>query len=194
MRTKLVAAAVLIATTRGAGAICTAAADAPKTLALRGSIVSCRSAVPDITAALEASRESHEAWAQPLRDHLENADRLWILRPYDEIVADHLAHIEAVIVTFAIEDRLEIQPARHSPAWIAADGTTTEEFLLNVDSSSCDRAPIGPTIEIVPEFECCDPGSTDSCRLHLQAASLSRPKRSIGAAPPNPSLQRTLPE
>jgi len=144
--------------------------------------VACRSALPEIEASLNSQREAHERWAQPLRDRLPNADRLWMLQPYDTIVADHLAGVKGVIVTFEIESKLTLQAATQNSSastWKALPQTERRTFFLDIGGSSCDLLGEPGPIVIAPKFVCCDinPPSQDSCMLELPAASL----------PPDPS-------
>lgn len=108
-----------------------------------------------------------------------------MLQPYDKIVADHLAHVKGVIVTFEIESKLAL-PADTSasqnseaPAWKVFPHPEQWTFFLDVGGSSCDLLPGTGSIVIAPKFVCCDvnPPSEDSCMLGLPAASL----------PPDPS-------
>jgi hypothetical protein len=143
--------------------------------------VACRSALPEIEASLNAQREAHERWAQPMRDRLPDSDRLWMLQPYDTTVADHLARVKGVIVTFEIESKLTLPAGKgasqnsSAPAWKALPQTERRTFFLDIGGSSCDLLPGTGPIVIAPRFVCCDviPSSEDSCTLELPAASLS---------------------
>ena len=104
---------------------------------------------------MEKHRAAHDQWRDSLRN-LPNFDSLWVLRPYDEKVAAHLAAVKGVIVTFA------------------TDGGEPRELFLEVGGSSCDRLPDPAPTQLVPNPACCDvvPSSDDSCMLGLTRVSL----------------------
>jgi hypothetical protein len=162
----------------GGHAICTSSPGYAGPLLLRGTILSCRSAVPEIEERLERGREAHEAWAQPLRDKLPNGDRLWVLRPYDEKVANRLARVRGVIVTFAIESLMSQSDAERSandgtaPVWKAPAVTRPLDYFLHIGGSSCDLLTDPAPTVIVEDNVCCDTDSQDSCLLDLRSASL----------------------
>lgn len=180
LRRPLLLVALAVLAPSAARPICISAEGAGGPVLLRGSVVDCRSALPEIEASLNAQREAHERWAQPLRDRLPNADRLGMLQPYDKIVASYLAHVKGVIVTFEIESKLTLpaggNAAQNSSAavWMALPQTERRTFFLEVGGSSCDLlGEPWPTV-IAPSSVCCDvvPPSRDSCMLELPAASL----------------------
>jgi hypothetical protein len=160
--------------------------------------VACRSALPEIEASLNARREAHERWAQPMRERLPNSDRLWALQPYDTIVADHLTRVQGVIVTFEIESKLTLQGASQSspaPAWMALPQSERRTFFLDLGGSSCDLLPEpGPTV-IALSPVCCDvtPPSQDSCMLELPAVSLPPESllKAVGGGKPGAETSET---
>lgn len=142
------------------------------TVLLRGTVVDCRSALPEMEAALEKHRESHEQWAQPLRDTLPNSDQLTPLEPYEKKASDRLSRVKGVIVTFEADSMARIPAdAKERPAAAWEDHSERREIFLQVGGSSCDQLPSSaePTV-IAQEEVCCDviPPSEDSCLLELQ--------------------------
>jgi hypothetical protein len=144
------------------------------TVLLRGTVVECRSALPELEAAIEKHREAYEERRESFRS-LPNFDSLTALQPYDEQVASRLSRVQGVIVTFEIDDvaRIPVE-SRESPAASWEDSSGRWELFLEVGGSSCDRLPDPAPTVLVQGFHCCDvvPSSDDSCLLDLQPASL----------------------
>ena len=161
----------------GAHAVCASAPDDPGPLLLRGTILSCQSAVPEIEERLERGREAHEARVQPLRDRIPNWERMWALRPFDEKVAGRLARVRGVIVTFALEGLMAQSDAEKgaedgtAPVW-KAPVIRQSEYFLHIGGSSCDLLTDPAPTVIVEDDVCCDTDSLDSCLLDLHSASL----------------------
>ena len=153
-----------------ADAICTGGA--PGTVLLRGTVLDCRSAAPELEAALEPHREAHERWREGYRS-LPNFDSLYILRPYSEKVASRLERVNGVIVTFAVDGHARIPG---EPVWQDLDRPERRELFLRV-GASCDRLPEPLPTVLAVDSVCCDvmPSSDDSCMLGMKPASLPEP-------------------
>lgn len=184
MKPKLLTLLVLaLLASPAAHGICTPAGEPRGPILLRGSIKECRSALPAIEAALNARRERHEAWAEPLRQVL--SDRLTRLRPYDELVADHLSRVAGVIVTFAVESQMELPPDLQTRdrdlllVWPGLDAPHEHQFFLRLDGNSCDDLPQPSPTVVTANFDCCDvdPPSSDSCIVGLPAVVAVSPER-----------------
>lgn len=156
-------------------AVCTRA-EPYVTTVLHGSVVACRSALPEIKAALEPHRESHERWAQPLRDKLPNGGTLFILRPYDEHVSFRLNRVAGVILTFKVDGRAlyptDFDTGSEEPRWQALAQPEQRELYLLRNGSSCERLPDPQPTVVILESVCCDvtPSTDDSCLLGLTPA------------------------
>jgi hypothetical protein len=140
---------------------------------MRGSVLDCRSALPEIEAALEKQRETHEQWAEPLRHVFENADRIFVLKPYDELIAHHLSRVQGVIITFQV-DRQALVPLGGTPEEHWEERSEQRELYLQVGGSSCDLLSDSSPTLLVQESVCCDtdPPSADSCKLGLPRVSV----------------------
>ncbi len=154
-----------------ADAIC-ASTGAEVTVLLRGAVLDCRSALPEIEAELEKQRGDYEERAAYYRNsplsHVKN-----VTRPYDEHLVSHLSHVKGVIITFLIDGRALIpESAKESPAADWEDHSERRELFLQVGGNSCNLLPDPPPTVLVQESECCDmdPPSQDSCKLGLQPA------------------------
>jgi len=137
------------------------------TVLLRGEVLDCRSALPELEAALELGRDSYEDSAAFYRNsplsHIKN-----ITKPYDEHVAFHLSRVQGVIITFAVGSRALIPvDAKEAPAAAWEDHSERRELFLHVGGSSCDLLPDPLPTVLVQEKVCCDTPSQDTCKLKL---------------------------
>ena len=153
-----------------ADAICTGGT--PGTVLLRGEVLDCRSALPELEAVLEKDRDAYEeraAWYRttPLA-HLKR-----LTQPYDEHVAFHLSRVQGVIITFAVGSRAVIPvDAKETPSAAWKDHTERRELYLELGGSSCDLLPDPLPTVLVQEYVCCDTPSRDTCKLELQPVQL----------------------
>ena len=148
------------------------------TVLLRGEVLDCRSALPQIEAMLERHRESHERWAEPLRRVLENADRIASLQPYEERLASRLDRVQGVIITFQV-DRQALVPLGGTPEALEEyweERSEQRELYLHIGGSSFDLLSDSSPTLLVQESVCCDtdPPSADSCAVGLPPVSVPK--------------------
>lgn len=147
------------------------------TVLLRGQVLDCRSALPELEAALEPGRDSYEERATFYRNSVLSHNKN-LTRPYEEHVAARLSRVQGVIVTFLADGRALISVDAKSPAaW--EEYAERRELFLRLDGSSCDRLPAPPPTVLAEDYVCCDvmPSGDDSCMLGLRA--FEQPEKSL---------------
>jgi hypothetical protein len=175
MRMRALALLLLaFAVSGSAEAVCTGGFSG--TVLLHGTLLDCRSALPELEAVLEKDRDSYENMAAFYRttvlSHMEN-----LTKPYDEHVAFHLSRVQGVIVTFAVDSRALIPAdAKETPPATWEDYSERREIFLQLGGSSCDLLPDPLPTVLLQESICCDTPTRDSCKLGLMAALLPEAK------------------
>lgn len=167
MRTGAIGLLLLVfAASDKAAAICTGP---DVTVLLRGAVLDCRSALPEIEAELETRRHDYEERAAYYRNsplaHVKN-----VTRPYDEHLQEHLRSVQGVIVTFLVDGRALIPKDAKSQSVPWEDHSERRELFLLVGGSSCDLLSDSSPTVLVDEAVCCDviPSSQNSCMLELR--------------------------